>query len=173
MFVLYETIVVAKLIKESQGSVPCDALDSSPSLIPPKSVSATFQRVQDRFSCQFSSPSLSKSPESSLRVGSVSFASTTPLPLISSSPSSNASPSVLLFLGSLDWAGKPYWPLISIPSLIPSPSVSEFVGSVSSVNASWESFNPSLSVSALSGLVDVIPSVSAVSVAQPPGPIPK
>ena len=51
--------------------------------------------------------------------------------------------------------------------------MSTFVGSVSNVNASCESFNPSLSVSESSGFVDVIPSVSAVNVAQPPGPIPK
>ena len=158
---------------ESHGSVPCEAFDSSPSLIPPKSVSATFHNVHDRFSCQFSRPSLSKSPESSRRVGSVSLESITPFPFLSSSPSSKASPSVLLFLGSLACAGKPYCPLISIPSLIPSASVSTLVGSVSNVRASCESFNPSLSVSESRGLVEVTPSVSAVIVAQPPGPIPK
>ena len=74
---------------------------SKPSITPPKSVSATFQPVQVRFSSQFSIPSLSKSPESSARVGSVSFPpSITPFPLISSSPSSNGSSSVLLSRGS-------------------------------------------------------------------------
>ena len=170
---LYDTIEVAKLVRESHGSVPWVTFDSSPSFTPPKSVSATFHSVQERFSCQFSSPSLSKSPESSLRVGSVSFASTTPFPFVSSSPSSKASPSVLLFLGSLACGGEPYCPPISIPSLIPSPSVSEFVGSVRRVKASCESFRPSLSVSGSKGLVVVTPSVSAVSVAHPPGPIPR
>ena len=59
-----------------------------------------------------------------------------------------------------------------MPSLTPSASVSGFVGSVSSVSASCESFRPSLSVSESRGFVEVIPSVSAVKVAHPPGPIP-
>ena len=50
--------------------------------------------------------------------------------------------------------------------------MSEEVGSVSNVNASYESFSPSPSESALWGFVEVIPSTSAVNVAHPPGPIP-
>ena len=93
-------------------------------------------------------PSWSASPESSFRVGSVSPGSRTPLLLLSSSPSSSASPSVLLFLGSLAWAGSPYRPFTSTPSGIPSLSVSDEVGSVNKTSASYESFNPSLSLSA-------------------------
>ena len=55
---------------------------------------------------------------------------------------------------------------------MPSLSVSEEVGSVSRVKASLESFKPSPSVSARCGLVEVMPSTSAVKVAHPPGPIP-
>ena len=79
---------------------------------------------------------------------------------------------MLLSRGSEAWAGFPYAPLISIPSEIPSLSVSELVGSVNKVRASYESLSPSLSVSLSCGLVDVIPSTSAVSVAHAPGPIP-
>ena len=105
-------------------------------------------------------------------MGSVSPGSTTPLLLLSSSPSSNSSSSVLLSRGSLAWAGLPYNPLTSTPSGIPSLSVSEDVGSVSSIRASYESFKPSLSLSARCGFVEVIPSTSAVYVAHPPGPTP-
>ncbi len=158
-------------MKESQGSVPCDQFRSSPSPTPPKSESKTFQSVQERFSSQFSIPSLSKSPASSRRVGSVSLASICPLPFLSSSPSSSKSSSVLLSRGSLAWAGFPYNPLTSTPSSIPSLSVSTSVGSVSRTRASWESFRPSPSVSAINGFVVNTPSTSAVKVVQPPGPI--
>ena len=124
-----------------------------PSSIPPPSVSATSHRVHVAFSSQFCIPSPSKSPASSILVGSVSFPSTTPLKLVSSSPSSNWSPSVLLFLGSEAWGGFPYEPFTSIPSEIPSPSVSAAVGSVRRTRASYESFNPSPSVSLLLGSV--------------------
>ena len=126
---------------------------SVPSSIPPPSVSATFHNVHVAFSSQFCIPSPSKSPESSILVGSVSLASTTPLKFVSSSPSSNWSPSVLLFLGSEACGGFPYEPLTSTPSEIPSPSVSSAVGSVRRTNASYESFNPSPSVSLLLGSV--------------------
>ena len=125
------------------------------------------------FSSQLSMPSLSMSPASSIRVGSVSPGSTIPLPLTSSSPSSNWSPSVLLLRGSLAWGGSPYEPFTSTPSQIPSPSVSTAVGSVRSTNASYESFRPSPSVSLLFGSVWVMPSTSAVNMTQPPGPKPR
>ncbi len=86
---------------DKQGSVEWARESSSPSFTPPPSVSETFHRVHVMFSSQLSIPSLSKSPASSILVGSVSPGSTTPLPLRSSSPSSNWSPSVLLFLGSV------------------------------------------------------------------------
>ena len=136
--------------------------NSSPSFTPPKSESATFHNVHERFSSQFCNPSWSASPASSFLVGSVSPGSITPLLLLSSSPSSSSSPSVLLFLGSLACAGFPYNPFTSTPSGIPSLSVSDAVGSVSRTRASYESFNPSLSLSARCGLVEVIPSTSAV-----------
>ena len=46
-------------------------------------------------------------------------------------------------------------------------SVSAEVGSVSNVRASYESFKPSLSLSARCGFVEVMPSTSAVNVKQP------
>ncbi len=156
--------------REVQGSVPWDGSSSEPSLIPPPSVSATFHRVHVIFSSQFGMPSSSKSPESSILVGSVSFSSTIPFPFRSSSPSSNWSSSVLLSLGSLAKGGSPYCPLTSTPSLIPSPSVSGEVGSVSKTSASYESLRPSPSVSFSWGSVEVIPSTSAVKIRQPPGP---
>ena len=128
------------------GSV-CPGKPSSPSLIPPPSESETFHSVQELFSSQFCSPSLSKSPSSFILVGSVSPGSITPLPFRSSSPSSKWSPSVLLLRGSEPWAGSPYEPLYSIPSRIPSESVSGDVGSVSKIRPSKESFRPSPSVS--------------------------
>ena len=151
------------------GSV-CPGKPSSPSLTPPPSESETFHRVQELFSSQFCSPSPSKSPSSLILVGSVSPGSTTPLPFRSSSPSSKWSPSVLLSLGSDPWAGSPYEPLYSIPSRIPSESVSGEVGSVSKMRPSRESFRPSPSVSLFCGSVWVIPSTSAVKIPHPPGP---
>ena len=128
------------------GSV-CPGNPSSPSPIPPPSESETFHRVQELFSSQFCRPSPSKSPSSLILVGSVSPGSITPFPFRSSSPSSKWSPSVLLLLGSDPWAGSPYDPLNSIPSRIPSESVSGEVGSVSKTSPSKESFRPSPSVS--------------------------
>ena len=79
---------------------------------------------------------------------------------------------MLLFRGSLACAGLPYRPFTSTPSGIPSLSVSDEVGSVNRISASYESFKPSLSLSARCGFVEVIPSTSAVYVAHPPGPTP-
>ena len=124
------------MISLTHGSVWCPIASSSPSFTPPPSVSAISHLVHVKFSSQLSIPSLSKSPTSSILVGSVSFKSTIPFPLISSSPSSNWSPSVLLFLGSDARGGSPYAAFTSTPSLIPSPSVSTAVGSVRRIRAS-------------------------------------
>ena len=147
-----EIIVKTSSKMEVHGSV-CPGNPSSPSLIPPPSESETFHSVQELFSCQFCRPSPSKSPSSFILVGSVSPSSITPFPLRSSSPSSRWSPSVLLLLGSDPWAGSPYEPLYSIPSRIPSESVSGEVGSVSRISPSRESFSPSPSVSLFWGSV--------------------
>ena len=85
----HEIICLTICSVEMQGSVECARESSSPSFIPPRSVSETFHSVQVIFSSQLSIPSLSMSPASSILVGSVSPGSTTPLPLTSSSPSSN------------------------------------------------------------------------------------
>ena len=153
---------------------------SSPSSIPSPSVSAEFGSVPSRASCALDRPSLSGSAAESspAAFGFVESCSTSmpssepplsvsvskgfvlPMPFsgpvaFTSSPSDSPSPSVSAWLGSVSPA----------PVLVESPIV--LVTAPSPFESSTPSFKPSLSLSALAGLVVLLGSVSATKFAEP------